>query len=261
MEYKIVWAEILQQGRPRCVVFICETLQRVLHEAENLEAGGEPLYRKWQLFSETTKAAERLLALEHPQVASDHASTENRHDWVVVGAQRRLLSSRLQQATVLAARYRAIIAEVLGPDVGSRDTISALVAVDRQMSRARRSSQERELSNPTAESSRGRSSVPQSFVEVRESGHAQLEPEAPQASDDVAPEPVSAEGALLECVCCFEEPAEFVFVKCGHLTYCQRCRDRALQLATSTRMRGRLHGRQAACPLCRQESRMEHVDK
>lgn len=71
--------------------------------------------------------------------------------------------------------------------------------------------------------------------------------------------------AVTDCVCCFERPADVVFIHCGHLTYCMECHDRVLDTQQQeghfceSDVATELHSDGwARCPLCRRES--EAVD-
>jgi len=68
------------------------------------------------------------------------------------------------------------------------------------------------------------------------------------------------------CVLCFEHSAEIVFSKCGHLTYCNPCRKKAINHAkglrrTLSRGYSRFLRQVLVCPICRQDSHTVALSK
>lgn len=227
-------AEMLTQGTPRCIDFLHEALEKVMRSPD-LEHD-LPLFKQWQQLKVTQQAVERVLALRE---SCGDAEGER---WIVTGARRQQVAGRLKQAPRCESMFHDLAKTV---DGGSADTLAALVELDRRASRRRRAADV--VPTPTE-------------VEAPAAPFADVEP--PLSSGCFAPDAKpSRQEQSLECICCFDRPAEIVFAGCGHLAYCKGCRRKALKqghLAPAPggiRSYARLLRRRLACPLCRQESR------
>lgn len=241
-------AEMLRQGTPRCIDFLHEALEKTLRSPDPTHE--LPLFKQWQQFKVTREALERVLPLRE-----DIGGAEGER-WIVTGAQRQQITGRLKQMPLREKMFFDLAKTVEG---SHEDTLSALLEFDRRASRRRRAD-----SAPTSAAAEVSADVPadvEAEIKLETDTHAnpRTEPmldlqvglQAHQAIEATA----QPQERILECVCCFDRPAEVVFVGCGHLSYCKACRKRALKQAGGIRSYSRLLRRRVACPLCRQESR------
>jgi len=221
----------------------------------------------------------RLMIAISAQSALSAQTLENGQGFLVKGKQRQQLLEYGEKLRARSERLRACVQSSLGvaapvDDNGDVDMVRALLELDRIRRRrirfprgfnvdqdlpmsykesvayAQRKVEQSSWLNKSSSSAHSTKTEDES--QPRNSASSKMALTDMPAGDGFEEEEEEEEQEEeVECVCCFEEPAEFVFKNCGHLTYCKTCRNKALKRAANGKFRV---SDALCCPLCRTES-------
>lgn len=208
-----VKTEVAIHGAPRALRFVFETLQRLVASQEDADVKQLSLTKKENPFDCVPLYRRWQMLQEAGKVGREclRQTTETGAKWVS-GRKRELLSRLTSRAEALADCVRSLAVDSSGgAAVTEMDVVAALVKTQRNcLQQVRGKVQSSKLKHGTD-----------------------------SEEDTRNPEE-------MQCVCCFDAIAEFVFIGCGHLCYCRSCRKQAIRLV---------------CPLCRGESKIVERSK
>lgn len=252
-ELKWVYTTVLLDGSDKVLDFVGRRLfaETSAHPVPfALQDDGEnctPLHEQWFRLVLMEDCCNTLLNRPDLAGASDRrASKENVRRGLVTVEEKR-------------QQFTTIIRHVMGVDFSYETEAAALLAADRCVWRHRNGKRgfqsKRNKHRPTSFAAmlqllpkvgeKGKVA----FEKVTQSGAADTGTEAGPEFGDYS----SSNNDDMECIACFEEKAELVFPKCGHLAYCIACGAKARERQNCTSSRSG-DGRGFFCPLCRQQS-------